>query len=198
MGFEGSFEVGVNSDNLCVDQLEDRIQTVGIGGIESGDVVVDAELGNHPKGVLKKNDIIHFKVNEKDKWTAATILGRAGKSTGKHKSWYNVCNHVTGVDHSLDLDNVKEWRKNEEVNLVLIPRPRHEDEDCVEAKKVELEKLKSFGVYQEVDDEGQERLFTTWVLWNISDEVCARIVERGYEEDKELCKDSSTVEKKYD
>ena len=148
---------------------------IGVGGIESGDAVVDAELGNHPKGVLKKNDVIHFKVNEKDKWTAATILGRAGKFTGKHKSWYNVCKHGTGEDHSLDLDNVKEWRKNEEVDLVLIPRPRHEGEDCMEAKKVELEKLKSFWVHQEVDDEGQERISTIWILCNIGDEVRARI-----------------------
>ena len=95
----------------------------------------------------------------------------------------------------LDLDNVKEWRNNEEVNLVLIPRSRHEDEDCVEVKKVELEKLESFGVYQEVDDEGQERNYTTWVLWNKGDEVRARIVARGYEEDKELSKDSPTVAK---
>ena len=73
--------------------------------------VVDAEFGNHPKKVLKKNDIIHFKVNAKDMWTVAIILGRTGKFTGKNKSWYNVGNHETGTDHSLDLDNVKQWRK---------------------------------------------------------------------------------------
>ena len=100
---------------MCVDHVEsigeDRSQmTEGVGGIESGDIVVDAELGNHPKGVSKKNDMVHFKVSEKDKWTAAAILGRAGKSTGKHKSWYNVHNHETGVDHSLDLDNVTHER----------------------------------------------------------------------------------------
>ena len=78
----------------------------GVDGIEIGGDVVDAELGNCPEGVLKKNGLVHLKVSEKDKWTAATILGRAGKSTGKHKSWYNVCNHETGVDHSLDLNNV--------------------------------------------------------------------------------------------
>ena len=129
-GVEGNFEVGVNSNDLCVDQVESlgekRNQMIEeVGGIESGNVV-DAEFGNHLKGVLKKNDIIHFKVNEKDKWTVATTLAKAGKSTGKHKSWYDVRNHETGVDHSLDLDNVNEWRKNEEVNLVLIPRSRHE------------------------------------------------------------------------
>ena len=75
----------------------------------------------------------------------------------------------------------------------MILRSRHENEECVEAKKVELEKLKSFRVYQEVDDEGQERISTTWVLWNEGDE--ARIVARGYEEDKELSKDSPTVAK---
>ena len=115
-GVTGSFQVGVNSDDLCIDQVEsldeDRSQIIeGVGGIEIGDVVVDAELGIHSKGVSKKNDIIHFKVSEKDKLTKATILGRAGKSTGKHKSWYNVCNHKTDIDHSLDLDNMKEWKK---------------------------------------------------------------------------------------
>ena len=83
------------------------------------------------------------------------------------------------------------------MNLVLIPRSRHEDKDCVEAKKMELEKLSSFGVYQEVDDEGQERISTTWVLWNKGNELRARIVPRGYEKDKDLSKGSPTVAKKY-
>ena len=65
----------------------------------------------------------------------------------------------------------------------------------MEAKKVELEKLKSFGMYQEVDDEGQERISTTWALLNKGNEVRARIVARGYEEDKELIKDSPTEAK---
>ena len=90
---------------------------------------------------------------------------------------------------------MKEWRKNEEVNLVLIPRSTHEDKGCVEVKKVELEKLRSFGVYQKVDDEGQKCISAIWVLWNQGDEVRARIVARGYEEDKELNKDSPTVAK---
>ena len=65
----------------------------------------------------------------------------------------------------------------------------------MEAKKVELEKLKSFGMYQEVDAEGQKRISTTWVLWNKGDGVHVRIVARGYEEDKEQNKDSPTVAK---
>ena len=52
-----------------------------------------------------------FKVNEEDKSTVATILGRTGKSSGKNKSWYNVRNHKTGKDRSVDLEKVREWRK---------------------------------------------------------------------------------------
>ena len=50
---------------------------------------------------------------------------------------------------------------------------------------------------QEVDDEGQERISTAWVLWNEEDKVRARIVARGYEKKKELHvnKDSPTIAK---
>ena len=68
----------------------------GVGGFDSG-YVNEAEFGNNRKGLLKKNTIIPFKVNKKEKWTVATILGRAEKSTGKNKSWYNVHNHETGI-----------------------------------------------------------------------------------------------------
>ena len=49
-GIKRNFELGVNSDDLCVDEVEslgeDRSQmTKGVGGIESGDAVVNAELG---------------------------------------------------------------------------------------------------------------------------------------------------------
>ena len=38
----------------------------------------------------KKNDVIEHKVPSTDKWITATVLGRAGKSTGNHKDWYNI------------------------------------------------------------------------------------------------------------
>ena len=41
----------------------------------------------------------------------------------------------------------------------------------MKARKVELEKLKNFRVYQEVDDEGQECIAIAWVLWDKGDEV---------------------------
>ena len=62
-------------------------------------------------------------------------------------------------------------------------------------RKLNLRHTEKFWGVSEVDDEGQEHISTTWVLWNKGDEVCDRIVARGYEEDKELSKDSPTVAK---
>ena len=46
----------------------------------------------------------------------------------------------------------------------LVPRNKHGDEECVKAKNVELQKLQDFCTYEEVDDVGQNRISTTWVL----------------------------------
>ena len=55
-----------------------------------------------------------------------------------------------------------------------------------EAKVVELEKWKEFGVYSEVSDKGQVALSCRWVITEKPDKgqpVKARLVARGYEED---------------
>ena len=53
--------------------------------IAIGIVNLDQDRGG-PQSV-KVNDIIRYKVE--DKWVTDTILGRAGKTTGKYKTWYN-------------------------------------------------------------------------------------------------------------
>ena len=40
--------------------------------------------------ILKANDQIQYKLNNLNEWIKATVLGRAGKVTGKNKNWYNV------------------------------------------------------------------------------------------------------------
>ena len=201
-GVNGARDGGVGKNLGITDHYgEGVVEGEGDGeSVSEGEGCEGASKGegggkDHTKVTLKKNDVIHFKVDKEDKWTIATVLGRAGKSTSKNKSWYNVRDQETGKSRSVDLEKVQEWRKNENVNLVLIPKSRHSEEECVKAKKVELEKLKHFGVYQEVDDEGQESISTTWVLWMKGDEARARIVARGFEEDVELNKDSPTVAK---
>ena len=52
----------------------------------------------------------------------------------------------------------------EEVNVVLIPTKMHGILKCIAVKKREIDAFKQFKVYQEVEDQGQERLSSSWVM----------------------------------
>lgn len=141
----------------------------------------------------RKDDKILFRDKPEEEWISATVLGRAGKATGQYKHWFNV-REDSGLERCLDFQGVSDWKPNEaDVNLVLIPRNRHGETECHKAKQVELEKLRHFDTYQEVDDIGQTRISTTWVLCQKGDQVRARLVARGYEETESYRKDSPTV-----
>ena len=70
---------------------------------------------------LKKKDQIQFKLPGEDKWITATKQGRAGKTTGTKKKWFNVQDYtVAGEQKSLDLKTI-EWKNfssGRHVNLV--------------------------------------------------------------------------------
>ena len=74
-----------------------------------------------------------------------------------------MSNDDDGLEKSINLDRVSDWETvtQDEVCVVLIPKEKHEDEKCVAAKLVELNKLKEFDTYEEVPDEGQFRISTT-------------------------------------
>lgn len=147
--------------------------------------------------LLKRDDIIEYKVQEEDAWTRANILGRAGKAKTATRHWYNV-QDMSGACKSLNLDAVTEWRKisNEEgVNVVVVPKNKQNDQECLNAKIDELQKLLDFDVYTEVDDEGQVCISTTWVVTKKGEQVKARLVARGFEEVEDVQKDSPTVSK---
>lgn len=145
---------------------------------------------------LRANDMIRFKVKESDGWIEATVMSRGGKMTGNHKNWFNI-KDSDGFKTGVNLDKVECWEKLEveETNIVLIPKVRHVEEKCIEAKQVELSKLKDFGTYEEVPDTGQFRISTTWVLWEKGSEIRARLVARGYEDEQCYPKDSPTIGK---
>ena len=150
---------------------------------------------------IKSSDRIKLRINPDDDWVTATITSRAGKATGQYKNWFNVHVEESNIDQSVDLGTI-EWCKVDqndthsyEVNIVLIPRSKHGDKACIEAKEVELKKLQQFDTYEEVDDTGQFRKSTTWILWNKGEDVRARLVARGFEEDSDIPTDSPTVSK---
>ena len=81
------------------------------------------------------------------------------------------------------------------VYITTIPRNGQNNPECDAAKKVELQKLKDFDVYEEVLFDDQECVSTRWVLWHKGTEIRARLVARGFEEVAGVEKESPTVGK---
>ena len=82
-----------------------------------------------------------------------------------------------------------------EVYVTIIPKEEQNSPECVKAKIAELEKLKEYGVYQELEDVGYNTLSTRWVMTMKEGEPRARLVVRGFEEEEMIQKDSPTVSK---
>ena len=181
--------------------VSEVIDDVGVDSLNAGDAsstgqnAQGLELGQHTTVLsFKKNDRVRYKLHPESEWVRATVIGRAGKATGQYRYWFNVKEDESGIESCVDFENMATWEMNEAaVNLVLIPRSKHGESECMQAKQVELKKLKDFDTYQEVDDTGQYRISTTWVLWWKGDEVRARLVARGYEETGSFRTDSPTV-----
>ena len=83
----------------------------------------------------------------------------------------------------------------EEVLAVMLPKERRDTPECLAAKELELQKLKDFDTYKEVEDEGQTRITTTWVLTLKGHEIKARLTARGFQEEDEYPKESPTMQK---
>ena len=161
--------------------------------IANGRANPDQERGE-PQSV-KVNDIIRYKVD--DEWVTGTILGRAGKTIGKYKTWYNVRNE-DNEERSVDL-KIVEWEKihETEINIAATTKSKKpESKEISIAKENELEKLVQFDTYEEVTDCGQKTLSMRWVLTCKDGKHKARLVVRGFEEkDLEIPVDSPTVGK---
>ena len=157
---------------------------------------------------IKQHDVIKYKFIDTD-WSVATVVSRAGKSSGKNKYWWNVRSDETGKVKSLDTENFqdvekiidKEVEEVEEALAVVIPRHLHYQSPCIEAKEKELKNWEDFGVFEEVPDEGQKALGTNWVLVkkiiDSEEGVKARLCVRGdmEEEVETIRRDSPTVNK---
>jgi hypothetical protein len=83
----------------------------------------------------------------------------------------------------------------EEILAVMVPKEKRNSPECDQAKFEELNKLKAFDTYEVVDDKGQDRITTTWVLTEKGSEVRARLTARGFQEETDFPTDSPTVQK---
>ena len=106
-------------------------------------------------GTIKINENVRYKID--NEWVTGTILGRAGKATGKYKTWYNVRDE-NNQERSIDLRNL-EWEKvpETEINFTTVSDDTRAN-DIIKAKENELDKLAQFETYEEVFNCGQKTL----------------------------------------
>ena len=188
----GEVELDQNeSDNVSVDVQKEAT------------VTLDVQKETTVK-VPKKGDLLFYKIEDDDEWKEGVVLSRAGKQSGYagNKYWVNVQPSSAGEEAScINLQEVAGWRNMteegaEEVNLVLIPRQRHAEKECIDAKQKELALFEDFNVYDLVKDEGQDSISCKWVLSEKSIDgqrsVKARLVARGFEDTQDVKSDSAT------
>ena len=103
--------------------------------------------------LIKINDVIRYKMD--NKWITGTIMSRAGRATGKYKTWYNIKNG-NNKERSVDLGS-QEWEMipETEINMAAVSdNMGSKDKDIIMTKENELYKLAQFGTYEEVVNSG--------------------------------------------
>lgn len=143
---------------------------------------------------LRKGQTVQYQNCETNEPVVATVTGRAGKSSGKMNTWYNIkCKSpslLEGEEFSVDL-HVGQVAN---LQLLTVDSCENSTENVLmvdvslwdEAKSRELESWKHNSVYTVCPDTGQKCISTRWVC---SMKECpsrlvpkARLVARGFEE----------------
>ncbi len=161
------------------------------------------------KIMLKKNESVEIKLD--GQWKKAKVT-QTMKRSGKYPNYYNFQiengEEINGDAENMEIRKIEQSRLERpeiedndipdidaEVLAVMIPKDERDNPDVIEAKMTELEKLKEFETYDEVTDEGQEYITTTWVLTRKDGQARARLTARGFQELENFPKDSPTLHK---
>ena len=163
-----------------------------------------AESDKLPK--IKKK-VRYLPKDNSTNWKTATIISRAGKSTGKYKNFFNLCNddgNVTYIDWENDV--IKWHHVDDESDMpnsldeALVAKHGFSDADVQQAKFEELENWRRNKVYEEVPFNHQKYISTNkWVIIEKAVEgekkLKALLVVRGFEEQAKIQTDSPTCSK---
>ena len=174
---------------------------------------------------LKVGTVIDYRRTDDD-WEVGQVISRAGKARGKYSECWNIKNLTTGNNEVLDLQRqVDDWalhitdeedfvasheeqnvhdrtnsEASHEVMVINVEICEEKKQRLQLAKQAEIEKWREENVFQEVEEVGQEKISTTWVVTEKLKDgktvIKARLVARGYEEDKnDIRADSPTCMK---
>ena len=143
-----------------------------------------------------RNHYVRYKLKDSDDWIKAKILSKQ-KKTSIYSDWVNLKNEGE-APHSMNWKDVERWQNVPHPELiVLLTKEEEYDQDTIDAKNKELEKLIENKVYTSVPYTGQKLISSKWVFTEKYKDgqrvLKARLVARGFEEDdKQLRTDSPT------
>ena len=188
------------------EQLEEEEEEQNEAGSQPSTMLVNDQQTNVQSisyNEIRIGDVIEYKIPESNVTESSLVLSRAGKIKGGNCFWWNVKVVHSGETKSINTSRMLDLKKVEtnenivDTLVVTVPRYLYNEPECIAAKDVELENWRSFGVYKEVKDEGQDLLNTNWVIVKKGEGVKARLCIRGdQEQEKESVRtDSPTVNK---
>ena len=196
---------GSESSERSCEEFHESKEQVGDDQIERN-LLPELPMENKKKSV-KKGMSVEYRLQD-GTTKSGVVVRRTGKASGKYRNCWEIDEDNNGQRIEYDTEkDWKEWREQETATedgphdiMYLSPETqRIREEKIEEAKKSELDKWKEEEVFQEVEDKGQERLSTTWVVTtkvkNEEEVTKARLVIRGYEETEQARSDSPTCSK---
>ena len=161
-------------------------------------------LQNHSLNRIKPGIRVKYVEWEGYPENEVAIISRAGKASTRNKNWWNT-DGPDGAKRAVDFAKVYQWEivpetleqgnSDEMITDPVLYTTNKAKE--MNAKITELQQWKDMGVYEEVNDEGQDCISLRWVLKDkVDDEgntFCkARLCVRGFEEEQDFRTDSPT------
>ena len=124
---------------------------------------------------------ISYLLHEGNIWREATVLGRAGKATGRNRFHMNIKDDDDENGKCIDWRDVEDWKTIHDSYIC-------SSDEILLAKQKELDNWKDNNVYTAVDDCGEKCISCRWVITEKqkvdgSSFIKARLVARGFEED---------------
>ena len=172
-----------------------------------------------------KGQHIRYSLRGEDEWFEGKVHSRAGKAKGKYRYYFNIQDVSSGDIRELDFQkDVSNWSLCEEPLFFEGSDGKETTKDVVVsasfpvthvfaldvvsttldaelaiAKKQEYDGWIRQNVFENVADEGQNCISTRWVITtkkvNSKNIIKARLVARGFEEEREVRADSPTCAK---
>ena len=111
----------ISSLSLNIDENESDDDVIESNQIEGNDYSNPTKTS----GILPKvNTKVIYHNPDTNSWNEALILGKAGKSTGKNKTWLNIKNLQDDSHRSVDFSKIESWKNIEEAVLITKHRIR--------------------------------------------------------------------------